>query len=110
MGLIVCFVQLHVLPEIRPDHRSAAHFLEKGCRYRLDSPRGHALWWRQPKLLIHTGQAAEYVSSGILEETLIHEASHHLMDEAHAQSQEWIQAQQEDDTFYFTIRDGLSHA
>ena len=32
--------------KIRPDHRSTAHFLEKGCRYRLDSPRGHALWWR----------------------------------------------------------------
>ena len=50
-------------------------------------------------LLIHTGQAAEYVSSGILEETLIHEASHTSLDEAHAQSQEWIQAQQEDDTY-----------
>ncbi len=50
-------------------------------------------------LLIHTGQAAEYLSSGILEETLIHEASHTSLDEPHAQSQEWIQAQQEDDTF-----------
>ncbi|MGB0420482.1 MAG: hypothetical protein ACPGL0_04860 [Limisphaerales bacterium] len=50
-------------------------------------------------LLIHTEQAAEYVSSGILEETLIHEASHTSLDEAHARSQGWMDAQQADGSY-----------
>ena len=54
---------------------------------------------RNRNLLIHTEQAAEYVKSGILEETLIHEASHTSLDEAHARSQGWMKAQQADGSY-----------
>jgi hypothetical protein len=35
-------------------------------------------------LLIHTERSAEYENDGILEETLIHEASHTSLDPTHA--------------------------
>lgn len=50
-------------------------------------------------LLIHTGQADEYAASGILEETLVHEASHTSLDPAHAAAPAWIAAQQSDPVF-----------
>jgi len=53
-------------------------------------------------LLIHIGQADLYVQSGILEETLVHEASHTSLDAAHAQSEGWKQAQTADGEFIST--------
>lgn len=53
-------------------------------------------------ILIHTGQAENYVRSGILEETLIHEASHTSLDSYHAKAPGWIQAQQRDPEFIST--------
>jgi hypothetical protein len=50
-------------------------------------------------LLIHTEQALEYIQEGILEETLVHEASHTSLDEEHARSAGWINAQNADPTF-----------
>ncbi|MEM6327038.1 MAG: hypothetical protein AAF791_07970 [Bacteroidota bacterium] len=53
-------------------------------------------------ILIHTGQSDLYVSSGILEETLIHEAAHTSLDADHAQSAGWLSAQDADPTFIST--------
>lgn len=53
-------------------------------------------------LLIHIGQAALYVADGILEETLVHEASHTSLDGAHAAAPGWLAAQQADGTFIST--------
>jgi hypothetical protein len=53
-------------------------------------------------LLIHTGQADQYVSGGILEETLVHEASHTSLDDTHAASSGWLAAQQSDRVFIST--------
>ncbi len=53
-------------------------------------------------LLIHTEQADAYVASGILEETLIHEASHTSLDADHAASQGWLAAQSADGGFIST--------
>ena len=53
-------------------------------------------------LLIHTGQADEYVASGILEETFIHEACHTSLDAEHAFAEEWLAAQIADDAFIST--------
>ena len=52
-------------------------------------------------LLIHTDQGDEYISKGILEETLIHEASHTSLDwpgisKNHGISKGWIEAQKAD--------------
>ncbi len=52
-------------------------------------------------LLIHTDQGDEYISEGILEETLIHEASHTSLDwpgisKNHGISKGWIEAQKAD--------------
>ena len=52
-------------------------------------------------LLIHTDQGDEYISDGILEETLIHEASHTSLDwpgisKNHGISKGWIEAQKAD--------------
>ena len=41
-------------------------------------------------ILIHTGQAAEYVAAGILEETLVHEAVHSSLDGTHAAAAGWL--------------------
>ena len=51
-------------------------------------------------LLIHTDYSAlNYEEQGILEETLVHEASHTSLDEYHALNSKWIQAQNEDCKF-----------
>lgn len=53
-------------------------------------------------LLIHTEQADDYISDGILEETLVHEASHTSLDAEHAASDGWIAAQNADPDFITT--------
>lgn len=53
-------------------------------------------------ILIHTGETEGYVKAGILEETLIHEASHTSLDAAHASSSGWIAAQNKDNQFIST--------
>jgi hypothetical protein len=50
-------------------------------------------------LLIHTGQTELYVKDGILEETLVHEATHTSLDAQHALSIGWLRAAQNDGTF-----------
>lgn len=53
-------------------------------------------------VLIHTDQALNYIKDGILEETLIHEASHTSLDNAHAASSGWLAAQSSDKNFIST--------
>ena len=54
-------------------------------------------------LLIHTGSLAEdYIARGILEETLVHEASHTSLDADHAASPGWLAAQAADGEFIST--------
>jgi len=53
-------------------------------------------------LLIHTGQADAYVRDGILEETLVHEATHTSLDPTHASAPGWLAAQAADGTFIST--------
>ena len=53
-------------------------------------------------LLIHTGQADQYVTNGILEETLVHEATHTSLDPFHASAPGWLAAQAADPTFIST--------
>ncbi len=53
-------------------------------------------------VLIHTGQTVNYEKSGILEETLVHEASHTSLDAAHATSTGWKNAQTLDNNFIST--------
>ena len=53
-------------------------------------------------LLIHTGQADLYAVDGILEETLVHEASHTSLDAYHASSAGWLAAQIADGNFIST--------
>jgi len=50
-------------------------------------------------ILIHIGQGDLYENDGILEETLVHEASHTSLDAKHANAPGWINAQQEDRIF-----------
>ena len=50
-------------------------------------------------ILIHTGQTKEYEKEGILEETLIHEASHTSLDSYHAKNYAWQEAQRKDNHF-----------
>ncbi len=50
-------------------------------------------------ILIHTGQSTLYENDGILDETLVHEASHTSLDAKHAQSATWIEAQNLDGEF-----------
>jgi hypothetical protein len=50
-------------------------------------------------ILIHTGQTALYEKDGILEETLVHEATHTSLDAEHALSVDWLRAQQDDAKF-----------
>ncbi len=50
-------------------------------------------------LLIHTGQADLYATDGILEETLMHEASHTSLDAYHESVSGWLDAQTADDEF-----------
>lgn len=53
-------------------------------------------------LLIHTGQADQYIAGGILEETFVHEASHTSLDAGHAASPGWRAAQTADGEFIST--------
>lgn len=53
-------------------------------------------------LLIHIGQSIEYEKDGILEETLVHEATHSSLDEYHSASLGWINAQKLDPSFIST--------
>ena len=53
-------------------------------------------------ILIHTGQSALYEADGILEETLVHEASHTSLDGPHAASAGWLAAQKADREFIST--------
>lgn len=53
-------------------------------------------------ILIHTGQADEYISDGILLETLVHEASHTSLDPLYAADPGWLAAQQADPEFIST--------
>src|SRR5688572_11663869 len=53
-------------------------------------------------ILIHIGQADLYENDGILEETLVHEASHTSLDAIHANAPGWVNAQHEDPTFIST--------
>lgn len=50
-------------------------------------------------ILIHTGQTVEYERDGILEETLVHEATHTSLDDPYATERGWQNAQQADSTF-----------
>ena len=50
-------------------------------------------------ILIHIGQSEQYLLEGILEETLVHEASHTSLDSYYAASDEWLAAQRADPTF-----------
>ena len=49
-------------------------------------------------ILIHTEQGTQYEIDGILEETLVHEASHTSLDGTHAESSAWKVAQNTDAT------------
>jgi hypothetical protein len=53
-------------------------------------------------ILIHTGQSTLYENDGIIEETLVHEASHTSLDASHATSSGWINAQNQDNEFIST--------
>jgi hypothetical protein len=53
-------------------------------------------------LLIHTGQSTLYENDGILEETLVHEASHTSLDAKHSASSGWTSAQESDGNFIST--------
>lgn len=50
-------------------------------------------------LLIYTGMSAKYEEQGILEETLVHEASHTSLDATHARAEEWKKAAELDGKF-----------
>ena len=50
-------------------------------------------------ILIHVGQAMQYLKEGILEETLMHEACHVSLDVFHARAGAWIAAQEADGEF-----------
>lgn len=53
-------------------------------------------------ILIHTGQAALYEASGILEETLVHESTHTSFDAEHANAADWVAAQRADPDYIST--------
>ena len=53
-------------------------------------------------ILIHTGQSSIYEAQGILEETLVHEASHTSLDATHALASGWASAQNMDHKYIST--------
>lgn len=67
-------------------------------------------------ILIHTGQTILYENDGILEETLVHEASHTSLDADHATAPGWIEAQNLDGGFIseyaedFPIREDIAES
>ncbi|MDP7287656.1 MAG: hypothetical protein QGH94_06660 [Phycisphaerae bacterium] len=50
-------------------------------------------------ILIHTDMGESYMKSGILTETLIHEASHTSLDHRHSGAKGWLEAQEKDGAF-----------
>jgi hypothetical protein len=50
-------------------------------------------------ILIHTGMGDSYIKSGILTETLYHEASHTSLDRTHSRAKGWMAAQKKDGGF-----------
>jgi hypothetical protein len=50
-------------------------------------------------ILVHTGQTVEYESQGVMEEALLHEATHTTLDGKHAQAPRWSAAQKSDPAF-----------
>ena len=57
-------------------------------------------------LLIHTDWSEKnYENQGILEETLVHEASHTSLDTYHAESKGWLEAQNLDANLYLTTQE-----
>jgi len=53
-------------------------------------------------IVIHTNQGEEYISQGILAETLIHETVHAVLDSDHKRAPGWANAQQQDLGFIST--------
>jgi Secretion system C-terminal sorting domain len=53
-------------------------------------------------ILIHAGQSTLYENDGIIEEALVHEASHTSLDAFHAAHSDWINAQNLDGSFIST--------
>ncbi len=53
-------------------------------------------------MLIHTGKTPLYLSRDIVEETIVHEATHTKLDAEHANTSEWIAAQEADNNFIST--------
>lgn len=51
---------------------------------------------RNQNILIHTGQSVEYERDGVLEEVLLHEATHTSLDAQHATAKDWQAAQTKD--------------
>ena len=69
----------------------------------MDPSRHGALGGGNNNLLIHTDWSERhYERQGILEETFVHEAAHTSLDARHAQSAEWLQAQEADCHFTST--------
>lgn len=50
-------------------------------------------------ILIHTGMSVVYERTGILEETLVHEASHTSLDDLYSRAPDWMAAQTADVNF-----------
>ena len=70
--------------------------VETSWIHRGDEPFGGG----NNNLLIHTDWSEKnYENQGILEETLVHEASHTSLDSYHAESEGWLQAQDRDCEF-----------
>ncbi len=104
-------LEVQVNPEF--DQPKAAELAEKFAHVlgqlphclRLDAKTvwihaGHELFGGgNENYLIHTEMATEYESSGILEETLMHEGSHTSLDGRYASTDEWRSAQQQDDAY-----------
>ncbi len=56
-----------------------------------------------PAVLIHTGALAQsYINQGVLEEILIHEATHAVMDTSVRDTADWLDAQSSDNEFIST--------
>ena len=86
-----------------PKYADAVGLLSTSLRKDVD-----ALWINKGKelfgggnrsILIHTGQTLEYERDGILEETLVHEATHTSLDNPYAQDPDWKEAQLADGNF-----------
>ena len=67
---------------------------------------GDELWGgggsSQGGILIHTDQGEDYIRRGVMEETMVHEATHAALDPAHRDSPGWRAAQTADGVFIST--------